>query len=446
MNISIEEISKIKRKMTVELPPADAAKVREKHLNKLVSQASIKGFRPGKAPKSLVAKIYAEHLISTVTEELISEYMPKAMEEKALNPVGLPALEKIDNDENRFAFEVSFEIMPVLEEIKWQGLALNKEKYQVTDEMIDKNLDDVRQKLSTLKNVEEDRELLPEGDVAEISYQGYDEAGNELDSLRSPNFTVEMGTNHAPTEFEKNLPGMKKGEVRETEISFPASIQDKKVAGKTLKVKATLHGIKVRELPALDDELAKDLGLENVDTLDALKNKIREDLTSELEKKAAKGMNKQLTDLLAEMISDEVPEALVEQETKTMVASLKADFQRNGIQLGQLGMDEARLAEDYRPKAVVAVKAALVLEKIAKDNNIETSDSDLEAEYEKLAKEYGQEKSVIKDFHEKNKLVDNLRHAVKVARTLELIKEAAQITEVEPKAPAEAAALETSEA
>jgi len=436
MNVSIEEISSIKRKLTVELPEEQAQNTRKKHLDALVRKARLKGFRPGKAPRNLVAKVYAEELRRDVLEELVSESMPKVLEEQKLEPVGLPLLEDVVyNDELPASFIVSVELKPVFESPQWRGLELQKVKSEVDGETVDKKLEELRFSLGTVKKIDEDRPI-EMGDLANITYKALD-GEEELSEMSGGPANVELKED--PNLIEGFLPGilgMRAGETKDISVVVPQEAANKALAGKTVTLRTTLNDIRQRELPDLDDELAKDLGLDGVETLAALKDKIREDLVKEAEDRAERMFNQQLTQILAGLVDIELPSAMVEREVGNKIENMRESFGRNGLNFKQMNIDIGMLRNRFRPQAEKSVTAALVLDQIARDTNIEITEDDIEKELAEMSRDYNQPVEVLRDYYKGQNLMDNLREGLRIGKTLDMIRAEAKISEVEKIDPA----------
>ena len=430
MNVTIEEVNSIKRKLTVELPEEAAQKSRDKHLDIYARKARIKGFRPGKAPRSMVAKIYDDELRREVLEELVSENMPGILEEHKLDPVGMPMLEDVDYEKGKpFKFTVSVELKPVFETPQWKGLELQKVKSGVSDELVDKKLEELRFSLGTVKKVEEDRPL-EKGDMANITYQGYD-GEKEVPQIKAAPFNVELGSDRLTPEFEAGLVGLKAGETKDIPVKIPEDLRDKKLAGKDIVLRTIVNDIRKRELPKLDDEMAKDLGLEGIETLAALKDYIRADMAKENETQADRMFNQQLTTALADLVTIDVPTIMVDREVSSKVESMRSNFNRNGMNFNQMGLDMNLLRERFRAGAVKSVTAALVLDQIARDSNIQITDEDIENELAEMSAEYNQPTEVLRDYYKSKGLMDNLREGLRIGKALDMIKAEAKIVEVD---------------
>lgn len=435
MNVTIEEISSIKRKLTVELPEEEAQKVRKKHLDAYARKARIKGFRPGKAPRNLVAKVYADELRREVLEELVSENVPGALAEHKLEPIGMPMLEDVDDtDGNMFKFTVSVELKPVFDTPQWQGLELQKLINAPTEEMVAKKLEELRFSLGTVKKVEEDRPLV-KGDLANITYQGFD-GDKELKDMKAGPFNIELGTDRLTADFETGLEGMKAGETKDIPVKMPDDIDDKALAGKDITLRTTVNEIRKRELPALDDEFAKDLGIDNVDTIQALKEKVRQDLVKAADEQNDQLINKQLTTILAKLVDIEAPTAMVEREVANKVEAMRQNFSRQGMDFKKMGIDIGMMRSRFRPQAENSVRAALVLDQIAKDQGVEITPEDIEQEFNEMSADYGQPVEVMRDYYQTKGMMDNLREGLRIGKTLDLIKEKAQFEEVDKISPA----------
>ncbi len=434
MNVTIEEVNSIKRKLTVELPEERALDIRKKHLDAYTKKARLKGFRPGKAPRSLVAKIYADELKREVLEELVSEAVPTILEEHKLAPVGMPALEDVDYAEGRpFKFSVSVELKPQFESPQWRGLELERPRSEVTGEMVDKKLAELRFSLGSIKKVEEDRPVAM-GDLANLTYQTFD-GDKEVTGMGKGPYNIELGQDQMVPGFVEGLIGLKAGETRDIMVNMPAEAENKTLAGKELRLATTLHEIRRRELPDLDDELAKDLGIEGIETLEALKDRLRRDLAKEKADQADNLLNRQLTKILADLVNIEVPTVMVEREVDNKVETMRANFGKNGLNFKQMGIDIGLLRRRFRPDAVKSVTAALVLDQIGRESQVEISDEDIERELADMSADYGQPVEVLRGYYQSQGLMDNLREGLKVAKTLDMIKAEAKMVDVDQVNP-----------
>jgi trigger factor len=328
-----------------------------------------------------------------------------------------------------FKFTITVEIRPTVPSPAWKGLDLKKLKSEVTEEMVGKKLEELRVSLATVKTVEEDRALV-RGDLANITYQGY-EGENIITDMKAGPFNVELGGDRLTPEFEAGLTGMKAGETKDIEVVMPEELDDKKMAGKHVILRTTVNELRQRELPDLDDEFAKDMGMEGVETLDALRGRIRTDLQKEQENAAEHQFNHQLTDILAKLVEIEVPSAMVDREVTAKIETMRNNFGRNGLNFKKMGIDVMGLRDRFRPEAIKNVTAALVLDQIATENQITVTEEDIEKELAEVSENYNQPIEVLRDYYKSHNLMDNLREGLKINKTLDMIRSEAKITEVD---------------
>ncbi|MGL4208052.1 MAG: trigger factor, partial [Candidatus Adiutrix sp.] len=312
------------------------------------------------------------------------------------------------------------------------GLELEKLKNTVDDEAMDKRLNELRRKLSTLSVVTEDRPLA-KGDMAVVEYQGYEDE-KLVTAVKAAPFNVELGDDRLEPIFEEGLTGMRAGETKDLTLTIPDDHPSMDLAGRTLVLRTTVLEIKMRSLPTLDDEMAKDLDIDGVETLEQLKAHIKGELETEAKDRDETSFNTQLTHILASLSKFEVPDAMVDREVASRIETMRNTVWR-GADLKKIGIDIGGLRAAFRPEAKMNVKAALVLDQIAKDNNVEISDDDLQAEFEEMSLEYGQPPEILREYYESKDLMSNLREGLKVNKTLEMIKGKAIIKEVEALSP-----------
>ena len=430
MNVTIEEVNSVKRKLNVELPEEDVRKAWRKLLDAYVKKARIKGFRPGKAPRDMVARVYAEELKREVTEEMVSEVLPAILKEHDLTPLGSPLLDNVDyQDELPRSFSILLEVKPVFTAPEWRGLSLKRPRSRVNGELVAKKLGELRQSLSTVRKLDEDRPLVM-GDAASVKYQAYDENGAEQPGYGGGPFNIDLDDSRGLTPgFIAGLVGMKAGETKDITVTLPEDSGDGKIAGKTLKLVTTVLELMARDLPDLDNEFAKDLGLDGVETLDALKERLLGDLMKEEADQIDSLLNRQVTEQLAELISLDLPTVMVEREISNRLHKLNANLR--GLDFKEMGVDTAQLRERIRPRAEKSVTAALVLDRVGQENQIAVTPEDIEAELTQMSREYGQSAEVLRGYYKSHNLMDSLREGLRISKTLDLIKAQAAVEEVE---------------
>ncbi len=432
MKTTVEDISSIKKKIEVIIPHDRVTKDLDNAYSVLSKQARIRGFRPGKAPRSLLERMYKEEVENEVINNLINDSYPKALEEQDLQPVGMPALEKgkLARDKD-FIFSATVDVSPKIDPEGYVGMELEKEKFEVTDESVDSQLESIRSAHAQLEALEEERPLRKD-DVAIINYQGY-EGEQALDEVKNDNFPVVLGSGRFHEDLEAALVGVNKGERKDVEVTFPEDFNNTEVAGKRLRFEVEVTDIKKRVVPELDDEFAKDLGAE-FETLDDLRNKVREQIDQAEQQRIR---NKLYNDIRKKLVAShtfEVPGSLVDYQIQRMIDNTEQNIRRQGLTFETAGVFPEKLAEDFRAPAEENVRSALILESIAKKEGLEVTDAEIDEELEKIAFQIGQSKEVIDKFYRENNMIDNLEQQLSEQKTLKFIEGSATLKEV-GKAP-----------
>ena len=428
MKTSLEEISPVKKKLLVEVDPAEVDRKIEEAYRLLGRKAKVDGFRPGKVPRRILERYFKDQVVEDVTKGLLNDTLPRAVEESKAIPLTIPMVENDGLKAGQsFKYTVVMEVRPQFELKDYMGIELEKEIVQVTDQDVERNLEEIRKAHATMKPVEEDRGAR-EGDSIVIDYEGF-EAGKPIEGVKAQNFMITLKAEANHPDFEKGLIGLKAGDSKDLEVHFDEQHQNAKLAGKhvTFKVKAT--DLKITELPELNDEFARSLGGEFPD-LEALKKKVRESILQNEEKRVERDFRRRLIRKIADKVDFELPESLVESEMRTGIESVRQNLLRMGSNMERAGLKEEKLREDLLPAAKGRVKELLVLGEIAKQSELTISDMELEEGFEEMAKSLGQEPQVMRKFYEARELVDSFRDKLLEEKTLNYLAKGAKILEV----------------
>ena len=429
MNYNIEDIGATKKKISMEIPAETVQEEIDQMVTTLRKQTRLKGFRPGKVPAGMVKKMFGPHLEQEVSEKLINTHLPEALETIGDNLASQPVLEDQSFAEGEpFRFSVVFEVKPVFEVTGYEGLSLTREKIMLTDEMVDKKLEELRQAYANIKTVETERPLA-KGDWAVIDYTAF-EGEEPIEGAANPNYQLEVGADRFHPEFEARLEEMNKGQEKEITVSFAADHYNPKLAGKEVRFQVKLIDIKEKIVPELTDEFVKDLGQE-IDTVEKLRTRIQEDMTAAEKNRVEAGMRQQLKDKLIDLVELEVPDAMISRELEGMIQNTKYNLSRSGISMEAMGLSEVKLRDDYRPEAEKRVKVALILEKISKDQSLEVTEEDLNDSIMEVARDTGQPPETIRDIYNKNNMMDSLNEGILAEKTLKYIIDSATIEEIE---------------
>ena len=355
------------------------------------------GFRPGKAPRKMIENMYG---VGVFYEEAVNIALPDAyagaVKEQELDVVGYPQVELLEVGKEGFSFKATVAVYPEVTLGQYKGVEAPRAEVNVTGEDVDARLKEMAERDSRMVSVE-DRPV-ENGDIVNIDFEGFLN-GEPFDGGKSDSFDLEIGSGSFVPGFEEQLVGMNAGEEKDIDITFPEDYHAD-LAGKAVVFHVKANSIKVRELPALDDEFAKDVS--EFDTLDELKNDVREKLVKEREDAARRAFEDIVMSKVAEGIQADIPDAMVEDQAQRFVDNFRMQIQSQGIPYDQYmkmtGMDEEKLLADAKGPALGQVRMELAINAIVKAENLEASDEDVEAEYAKMASQYNMDVENVKKY------------------------------------------------
>ena len=420
-----KEGNKVTLKITVDNNKFEEAV--NKAYNKTKGKYNIPGFRKGKAPKVVIETQYGKGVFyNDAIDMLFPEVYPEAIKELNIDPIDRPDLdiEEISKD-NGLVMVVNVEVKPEFELGAYKGIEISKVDNTVSEEDVEARLNEMVNRNARLTSVED--KALENGDTAVIDFEGF-ENGVAFEGGKGENYNLVIGSNTFIPGFEDQLVGKKAGEEVEVNVTFPETYHAENLAGKPVVFNVKVNDVKVKEVPALDDEFAKDTT--EFETLAEL----RADVKAKLEEQAKNAADAEMRNALVEKVSAntevEVPEAMVQHQIDNMLMELNYQLQYQGLNLEQLlqmtgrGLDELR--EERRADAERLVKSSLVLEAIAEKENVEANDADVDAELEKIAAMYNMEVEKIKSSLRETDIED-IKGQIKIRKTLDLLVENATI-------------------
>ena len=420
-----QEGNKVSFKLTVDNDKFESAVVKAYNKNK--GKFNIPGFRKGKAPKVVIETQYGKGVFyNDAIDMLFPEVYPEAIKELNIDPIDRPDLdiEEISKD-NGLVMVVNVEVKPEFELGAYKGIEISKVDNTVSEEDVEARLNEMVNRNARLTSVED--KALENGDTAVIDFEGF-ENGVAFEGGKGENYNLVIGSNTFIPGFEDQLVGKKAGEEVEVNVTFPETYHAENLAGKPVVFNVKVNDVKVKEVPALDDEFAKDTT--EFETLAEL----RADVKAKLEEQAKNAADAEMRNALVEKVSAntevEVPEAMVQHQIDNMLMELNYQLQYQGLNLEQLlqmtgrGLDELR--EERRADAERLVKSSLVLEAIAEKENVEANDADVDAELEKMAAMYNMEVEKIKSSLRETDIED-IKGQIKIRKTLDLLVENATI-------------------
>ena len=412
---SCEKIEKSQVALTIEVSAAEFEAAIEKAYQKMRKNINIQGFRPGKAPRKMIEKMYGAEVFF---EEAINIAFPDAYEaavkEQELQVVGYPEVDMLGEcTKEGFTFTAKVPVYPEVTLGEYKGLSAIKGEVKVTEEDVADRLQTLADRQTRLVSVEREAKL---GDTAVIDFEGFLN-GVPFDGGKGENHSLELGSGSFVPGFEDQVIGMKAGDEKDIDITFPEQYTPE-LAGKAVVFKVKVHEVKEKEIPELDDEFAKVVS--EFDTLDELKADLEKKIAEEQEKAAQQAFTDALMEQVAEGITVEIPDAMVENQTKQFIDNFKMQLAQQGIPyeeyLKMTGTEEAKLMEEAREPALRQVRMDLAMAAIIKAEGITASDEEVEGEYTKMAEQYGMDIEMVKKYLPADQIRDELvsRKAIEV--------------------------------
>ncbi|QFY82954.1 trigger factor [Bacillus subtilis] len=376
--------------LTVEVDAETFKTALDDAFKKVVKQVSIPGFRKGKIPRGLFEQRFGvEALYQDALDILLPVEYPKAVEEAGIEPVDRPEIdvEKIEKGES-LIFTAKVTVKPEVKLGEYKGLDIEKDDTTVTDEDVQNELKALQERQAELVVKEEG--AVEEGNTVVLDFEGFVD-GEAFEGGKAENYSLEVGSGSFIPGFEDQLVGLEAGAEKDVEVTFPEEYHAEELAGKPAVFKVKIHEIKAKELPELDDEFAKDID-EEVETLAELTEKTKKRLEEAKENEADAKLREELVLKASENAEIDVPQAMVDTELDRMLKEFEQRLQMQGMNLELYtqfsGQDEAALKEQMKEDAEKRVKSNLTLEAIAKAENLEVSDEEVDAELTKMAEAY----------------------------------------------------------
>ena len=432
---SCEKIEKSQVVLTIEVGAEEFEAAIEKAYQKMRRKINVPGFRPGKAPRKIIEGMYG---VEVFYEEAINIAFPEAYEaavkEKELQVVGYPIVE-MEGEVTRggFTFKATAPVYPEVTLGQYKGLTAEKEEVKVTAADVDARLKVLTDRNTRLVSVEREAK---EGDTAVIDFEGFLD-GKPFDGGKGENYSLELGSHTFVPGFEEQVAGMKAGDEKDIDITFPEDYTAD-LAGKAVVFKVKLHEVKEKQVPALDDEFAKDVS--EFDTLKDLKADLKKKITAEREDTAKRAFEDALMEQVAEGITADVPDAMVEAQARQFLDNFKMQLAQQGIKYDEYmkatGMEEAKIIEDAKEPALKQVRMDLTMAAIIKEEALDATDEEVEAEMQKMADQYGMDLETVKKYI----TADQVKDQIKSQKAIAVVADSAVAAKPEKKAAKKPAA------
>ena len=425
--MALKECLKKEAANAYELTVSVDGEIFEKAINKVykkqVKKINIPGFRKGKAPRHIIERMYGtEVFYDDAMQECYPDALYEAAKEQGLEIVAVEKLEAIEAGKDGFTFKTDIIVKPTLTVDGYKGFEIEKKSTEVTDELVDEEIEKVRDRNSRMVTVEDRAAEI--GDTVVFDFEGFTD-GVPFEGGKAENYSLALGSGNFIPGFEEQVVGHSTGEEFSINVTFPEEYQAEELKGKDAEFKINLHEIKTKELPEVDDEFVKDVS--DKETLDEYKVQLRAEIAKRLADEAEKDVDNQISEKLIALATDEIPEAMYDNQASDMVRDFDMRLRSQGMDLNTymqyMGTDVNGLKAMYKDEAEKRVKLRLVLEAIAAQENIEVTEEVLDAEYGKMAEAYKMDVEKVKAAVPADSLTEDL----KVQKALELVKNNAVI-------------------
>ncbi|MBP3949681.1 trigger factor [Bacillus suaedae] len=411
--------------LTVEVEAEKVNEALDQAFKKVVKKVNVPGFRKGKVPRSMFEKQFGvESLYQDALDILLPEAYAAAINETEIEPVDRPDIdiETMEKGSN-LIFTAKVVVKPEVQLGEYKGLEVEETDTTVTDEDVDAELKTLQERQAELVVLEEGS--IEIGDTAVFDFEGFVD-GEAFEGGQADNYSLEIGSGQFIPGFEEQLVGLKAGEEKDVEVTFPEEYHAENLAGKAATFKVKVHDIKRKELPVLDDEFAKDVN-EEVETLDELKASLKEKLQKDKEHQAEHQVRDTLVEKASENATIDLPEAMVNTEVDRMLQEFEQRLQAQGMNLDMYfqfsGQDEEAMREQFKTDGEKRVRVNLTLEAIANAENLEASDEDVDKEIEKMAEMYQRPVDEIKNIFAAQGGLDGIKGDLKIQKAVEFLVE-----------------------
>ncbi len=413
----------MKKEFTIEVKGKDWEEALDKAFQKAVKNVKIDGFRKGKAPKEIFLKKYGkESLYLDAADIVLPDAYSKMLEEhKDEELVAQPDITLKSIDDKKVVFNFILTTRPEVKLGKYKGLKVKKEKVEATEDEINATIEQMRSRYAEV--MPKENGTVEDGDTAIIDFEGF-RNGKAFDGGKGENYSLKIGSHTFIPGFEEQLIGMKTGEEKQIEVTFPKDYHSDELKGKKATFKVRVNDIKTTVIPEIGEEFFEDLGMEGVNSLETLKEEIK---THILARKEVDSENKFIDDLLdkvCEGLKVEIPEVMTEEEVSRILRQYEENLKMQGLTLQQFyqftNSDEATLREQMKEEANKRILARFALEEIAKAENIEVTDEDAEKEAEELAKKYQMK---VEDFKKEFGGIEMVKYDMKMRKAIDVLKE-----------------------
>jgi trigger factor len=395
----------------------------ERVVSSFQQRAKLPGFRPGKAPAGLVRKQFESDIRQQVLEALVPKFLEQELEKQELRIVGSPDISDVHFHRGEpLRFTAEFEVFPAIELKEYQNLEVPYQDPQVTDEDVAKRLEEIREQKADYSNV--DPRPIADGDHAVVSLESI--SGAEGQPVKQDEMMLNVGAADTLPAFTENLRGMSPGEEKEFDVAYPEDYGQSKLAGRTIRFRVIVKGIRKKELPELNDEFAQDLG--DFRTMDELREALRKTLFAQRQHESQQEAKNKLVEKLVDLHEFPVPEAFIDRQVRNRVEQTLNSLAAEGIDSSKMQLDWGKLKTSQRDKALREVKASLLISRIADRESIGATRDEVEKEVERIAKQQREPFAAVRLRFDKDGTLGRIASHIQTEKTLDFLFEHAQKT------------------
>ncbi len=414
-----------RRELELEIPAEEVSKASEKVAKEFAKMARVPGFRPGKAPISLIKRRFAEDIKSEVLQNLVPETVEKAVAEQKLTPVSQPQVDKLEFKEGEpVKFRASFDVLPEFTLANYKSLEIEMPEMNLTDEDVNKALAEMQQRAAAFTPVE--GRVVENDDFVQVKLHGTPEGGG--DPLDAESVLCHVGAEETMEPFNENLRGANVGDHKDFDVNYPADYPDPKLAGKLFHYSVDVLGIKTKKLPELNDEFAKDVS--DATSLDELKTKIKESLEHERDHRQKDLQREKVIGELVKLHDFPVPESLVEHQMDVRLERVVRSLAQQGVDPRAVNVDWVTLRKRQEDRAKDDVKAELVIDRIASEEKIDVTDEEVDHELEHMAGHSGESAEVLRARLTKQGALDRMKAKLRSDKTIDWLAQNASVKTV----------------
>ena len=427
MKSDVESLSNLQKKLNIHVSKDQVNTEFTNAYKYLQKNVEIKGYRKGKTPIATIKQMYADKIKGDVAQNLVQTFYFQALKEHDLIPVGMPDIDfKNPEEDAEFSFSAKFEVQPEIELTQIENLEVEKEKVDISDDHVEKNIEQILENQAKMEDVALIRDLKT-GDFADIDFKGMIE-GEPLENGAASGHVLEIGSNSFIPGFEEGLVGMKPGETKNITLKFPEDYHVEHLKAKPVTFEVTLNKIKEKIKPELNDDFVKGLGEHT--TVDEFKSQLKKDIIEGEEKRVEHDMKNRLFKALVKANPFDVPESLIKEQRSALVEDFKNRMGSQGIGEKEFAEYQEKWNDDFSDTANFMVRSALLIQKIAKEHDLNATADDVTAKMQEFADQTGLDLSKVKEFYNQGQQHANLEFQITEDKTFKFLAEKAKVNEV----------------